>query len=124
MSYVVINDQRYDIPEVNFDTICQLEENGVYLLNMDRRSPKVATMIRGLVAWIIGISPEAASREIQEHIEKGGNIMDIMTQVTKALQESGFFKQSGASSEKVQKIPQDHRRRKNQRSHTQHSQRS
>lgn len=48
MSYVIINGNKYDIPEVDFDAVCELEERGINLLNMDKGNMKLATMARGL----------------------------------------------------------------------------
>ena len=122
MNSVTINGRQYEIPELTFDAICQLEESGVYLLNMDRKNPKIATMIRGLVAWICGVEPEAASILIQNHIENGGNIMDILTGTTKALNESGFFKRNG--KQKVEDFPQNRQqRRHNNRQQRRHNNR-
>ena len=118
MAYVTINGNRYDIPEVTFDTICQLEENGVYLLNMDKKNPKLATMIRGLVAWIMGVEPEEASKEIQEHIQNGGDIGEILRRVTEAVASSGFF---GKQKEAVREFPQNREQRRNNTRHTQKS---
>ena len=116
MSSVIINEKEYELPEFNFDAICQLEENGVYLLNMDKENPKIATMLRGLVAWIIDASPEVASREIQAHIANGGNIGDILNEVTKELGRSGFFNQNRQGGNRQQ--------RRNKQNNTNHSQKS
>lgn len=97
MRSVEINGTTYTVPEVTFDTICTLEENGVYLLNMDQKNPKIATMLRGIVAWIMDTDTTTASREIQEHIQNGGDIGEILTCVTQAVTESGFFKQNPQS---------------------------
>lgn len=122
MNSVTINGRQYEIPEITFDAICELEESGVYLLNMDRKNPKIATMIRGLVAWITRLDPEDASKEIQAHIENGGNIMDILTGVTSALNSSGFFKRNG--KQKVEDFPQNRqqRRHNNRKKNTDRSQ--
>lgn len=50
MAYVIINNNRYDIPEVDFDAICELEENGINLLQQDKSNMKIMTMTRGLCA--------------------------------------------------------------------------
>lgn len=103
MSYVIINGNKYDIPEVDFDAVCELEERGVNLLNVDKSNMKFATMARGLVAWIMGVDVQTASKEIGAHIANGGNIVDIVSRVTDAINDSGFFKQGG------KKQPQDHK---------------
>ena len=119
MASVIINNKTYELPEFNFDAICQLEENGVYLLNMDRRNPKIATMLRGLVAWIIDAPPEVASIEIQQHIANGGNIGDILNDVTRELDRSGFFRQS-----RPQENRQQRRNNNQRRKNTNHTQKS
>lgn len=107
MSYIIINGNKYDIPEVDFDAVCELEERGVNLLNVDKSNMKLATMARGLVAWIIGVDVQTASKEIEAHIANGGNIVDIVIRVTDAINNSGFFKQGG------KKQPQDHQKKNN-----------
>lgn len=103
MSYVIINGNKYNIPEVDFDAVCELEERGVNLLNVDKSNMKLATMARGLVAWIMGVDVQTASKEIETHIANGGNIIDIVSRVTDSINNSGFFKQGG------KKQPQDHK---------------
>ena len=111
MNKVTINGKTYLIPEVNFDAVCELEENGVDLLAMDSRHPKLATTLRGLCAWIMKVEPRVASREIEAHIKAGGNIIEVLEAVTDAMKDSGFFGQSG--TERVTPIPRDHQRKKN-----------
>lgn len=98
--YVIINGNRYEVPEVGFDAICELEERGVNLLAMDKNKPQLATTIRGIVAWIMGIDTQTASREIEAHIANGGDIIDVVTRVSEAVKKSGFFSHNR---------PQDHR---------------
>ena len=109
MSYVTINDKEYPIPEMSFDAVCELEENGVELLSMNSRHPKLATTLRGLVAWVMGTDAATASREISAHISKGGNIMDILNPITDEMGKTGFFKRDADTDKKVKKYPQDHK---------------
>ena len=126
MKSIVLNGQTYEIPEMTFEQICRLEENGVYLLNMNRKDRNVASMLRGIVAWIIDAEPEVASATIQAHLEKGGRIDDILVAVREAMEESGFFGNSQARLEGPTKpMLQDHQRKKNnQRRNTPHTQKS
>lgn len=114
--YVIINDTKYDIPELDFNSICELEENGIYLLNMDRKDRKYATMVRGLVAWVMKTDVDTASMEIQQHIEKGGNIADIMARITQAINTSSFFnsRQKSKDGSTVTEIPQNREQRRKQ----------
>ena len=103
MSYVIINGNKYDIPEVDFDAVCELEEMGVNLLAQNKEKPQIATIVRGFSAWIMGVDVQTASREIESHIANGGNVLDILSKVTDAVTNSGFFAQNR------QKQPQDHK---------------
>ena len=122
MSVVTINGKEYTIPEMDFNAVCELEENGVELLNINSRHPKIATTLRGLVAWVMGADAATASKEISAHIAGGGNIMDIMDPITTEMSRTGFFGQKTAET-KVAKYPQDHQK-KGQRKNTSHTQKS
>lgn len=111
MKNVVINGQTYTIPEITFEEICRLEENGVYLLNMNRKDRNVATMLRGIVAWIMDAEPEVASAAIQGHMENGGRIDEILVAVREAMDESGFFGQARKAQERP--VFQDHQKKNN-----------
>ena len=123
MKSIVLNGQTYDIPEMTFEQICRLEENGVYLLNMNRKDRNVASMLRGIVAWIIDAEPEVASATIQAHLEKGGRIDDILIAVREAMEESGFFGNNQARQKEPVR-PMDHQRKNNRKKNTPHTQRS
>lgn len=121
MKSIVLNGQTYDIPEMTFEQICRLEENGVYLLNINRKDRNVASMLRGIVAWIIDAEPEVASATIQAHLEKGGRIDDILIAVREAMEESGFFGSKQARQEKLARpMLQDHQRKNNNRKKNTH----
>lgn len=121
MKSIVLNGQTYNIPEMTFEQICRLEENGVYLLNINRKDRNVASMLRGIVAWIIDAEPEVASATIQAHLEKGGRIDDILIAVREAMEESGFFGSKQARQEKLTRpMLQDHQRKNNNRKKNTH----
>ena len=125
MKSIVLNGQTYEIPEMTFEQICRLEENGVYLLNLNRKDRNVASMLRGIVAWIIDAEPEVASATIQAHLEKGGRIDDILVAVREAMEESGFFGKSTRTEGPARPMLQDHQRQNNnRRKNTHHTQRS
>ena len=114
MSSVVINNKTYEVPKLDFDTVCQLEENGISLLAMNGSNPKIATMLRAFAAWIIGCSPQQASAEIQEHLEAGGNITDLLTAITSALNDSGFSK-GNRQNQRVREFPEHQKKNRNRK---------
>ena len=105
MSYVIINGNKYDIPEIDFDAVCELEEYGVELMAINKNSPKIASTVRGFAAWVMATDLETASKEIASHIQGGNGIVEIFNSMIDAVQNSGFFKQGG------KKQPQDHQKK-------------
>ncbi len=91
MSFVTINGNKYQIPEVNFDAICELEENGVQMIGADRRNMKLMTTIRGIAAWIMGTDTHTASKELEAHIINGGDATEIITAFMAEAENAGFF---------------------------------
>ena len=110
MNKVNINGREYEIPEVDFDAICELEERGVDLLSTDAKHPKLAITLRGIVAWIMGVPERTASAEIMAHLQNGGSVVEILDAITSAMQDSGFFGQRKTAN--VSQIPQDHQKPK------------
>ena len=115
MGNVVINGKSYKVPEMDFNAVCELEERGVNILNLGE-NVKVASMVRGVAAWIMGTDLKTASAEIQGHIQNGGNIMDILDALNESADESGFFKQ-GQKQADQRKVPMDHQRKQNKNFH-------
>lgn len=106
MAKIKLNGVEYKIPELDFDAMCELEERGVDLLNIGdaQKKGRMATTIRGLVAWIMDVDIHTAGHEIGEHIKNGGGIEDIIYGVNAAVEESGFL-----TEKKQPKRPQDHK---------------
>lgn len=109
-SYVTINGREYEVPQMDFNTVVELEENGVSLLAMSEDNPKIATMLRAFVAWIMNTSAKRAGQEIQEHLANGGNLIDLVSVLTEALENSGFSNGSRQQTSKVAMLPQDHKK--------------
>lgn len=107
-----INGRDYKVQELDFNAICELEEKGVELLGMSEKNPKLATMVRGFVAWVMNVPAEVAAKEIQHHIQNGGSFEGIFNDITNAMDHSGFFKTSGQQEQP--KRPQDFQKKKNQ----------
>lgn len=84
-----LNGKEFKIPELNFNTMCQLEDMGISLSEMDKK-PMAA--IRGFISLAIGGDLEMAGKELEMHIINGGKLDDIMQEVVKAVNESGFFR--------------------------------
>lgn len=88
MKNIVINGKSITIKPINFDAICNLEEMGLDLLNINK---KAFSTFRCLMAFNANIPLTEASVEIESHIANGGNITDLVPLVN-AVVESDFFK--------------------------------
>lgn len=104
MAYVIINGNKYNIPEMSFDSVCELEERGINFLSMDKKNMKLATMARGLVAWVMDVDVKTASKEIESHVANGGDIIEILERIMGSMEKSGFFSKAN---------PKDHQRKGN-----------
>ena len=85
---MLINETNYIIPELNFNAMCRLEDMGVPLTEMDK---KVMTAIRGFLALAMDGDLEKAGKELEAHLEKGGNLDQILKEINLAVENSGFF---------------------------------
>lgn len=92
-----INGTEYTMPELNFNTMCKLEDMGVSLTEMDQ---KVLTTVRGFLALAMGDDMEKAGMEIEQHLASGGSLDPLMESINKAVNESGFFRALSQSQEK------------------------
>lgn len=82
-----INGKSYKMPELSFNAMCRLEDMGISLADFEKK-PMAA--IRGFLALAIG-DTETAGRELEAHIVGGGDFTEIVEEITKAVQDSGFF---------------------------------
>lgn len=90
-----INGKSYCIPELSFNSICELEAMGVSITSMDKH---IMMTVRGFVALAMGGDIAKAGDEIQQHLMNGGSLDEIMPEITKAVNESGFFQAMGRNS--------------------------
>ena len=83
-----INKKIYKIPELNYNTICTLEEMGISLTDMDK---KILSTVRGFLALAMNGDYEKAGKEMEEHLRNGGSLDETLEEINKAVEESGFF---------------------------------
>ncbi|MEI3503758.1 MAG: hypothetical protein V8Q42_08995 [Anaerovoracaceae bacterium] len=85
---MIINGSKYTIPELDFNAMCMLEDMGVSLTEMDR---KVLSTVRGFLALAMGGDHDKAGREMEAHLAAGGSLDELVSEVNRAVSESGFF---------------------------------
>ncbi len=84
---MIINGKKYVLPELSFNTMCRLEEMGASLSEIGQK-PMAA--IRAFTALAVG-TPEKAGEELEKHLTDGGDLKEIVDEITRAVNESGFF---------------------------------
>ena len=83
-----INGKLYQAREITFNAICELEDAGVSLTEIES---KPISTVRSYFAICLGGNKEFAGQEIEKHIINGGNLDEIMTAFREELADSDFF---------------------------------
>lgn len=83
-----INGKLYQAREITFNTICELEDAGVSLTEIES---KPISTVRSYFAICLGGNKEVAGQEIERHIINGGSLDEIMTAFREELADSDFF---------------------------------
>lgn len=87
MNKVKINGKEYQLKNIDFGAMCELEELGFDIKNVEKKS---FSTIRALVAFTMGVSIEKAGQEIEEHLANGGKFDDFAP-ISQSFSESDFF---------------------------------
>lgn len=85
---VTINGKVYPLKNIDFNAICTLEELGVDFTHIEKQG---FTGIRGLAAFVMGVSKEEAGAAIFEHVRNGGSVDDLKP-LLEMVTESDFFR--------------------------------
>ena len=93
-----VNGKSYKAKEFNFNLLCDLEEQGLSLEDIDR---KPMSLIRTYLAFCGNLTKEQAGKEIEYHLENGGRFDDVVNVMSQQMQDSGFFRSlnKGATEE-------------------------
>ena len=94
-----INGTEYTTPALTFANLCRLEEFGLTVNDMAKRP---LGFLAAFAALAIDGDLEAGKAAIEAHIQSGGTIDEISDALSKAVDESGFFK--GANQEEEKKV--------------------
>ena len=84
-----VNGRIYKAKDFNFNLLCDLEEQG---LSLDEVEKKPMSLVRTYFMFCAGLSKENAGLEIEQHVEKGGEFTDIVEIISQQMQDSGFFR--------------------------------
>ena len=84
-----VNEKSYKAKEFDFNLLCDLEEQGLSLEDIDK---KPMSLIRTYLAFCGNITKEQAGTEIEKHLENGGKFDDVVKAMSDQMQDSGFFR--------------------------------
>lgn len=97
MKTFTLNSKLHPVKEIDFNFICDLEEEG---LSLEQISEKPMSMIRHYIAYCLGSSKEVAGKEIESHLINGGDLSDIADVMNGAMEDSGFFQALNKGTQK------------------------
>ena len=86
---LTINGKSYKAAEFDLNLLCDFEDVGISLENIDS---KMFNVIRQYVASSMNVDAKTAGREISEHMKNGGDLDEISDVMSKMMEDSGFFR--------------------------------
>lgn len=87
---IIVNGKTYPAVEVTFNVLCDMDEMGVSIEDLDPRH--IIRFLRAYVAVCMKTTAEEAGVAIGEHVMNGGAIEDLVASMTEAFEEGGFFR--------------------------------
>jgi len=84
-----INGRNYKAAEFDVNFMCEMEDNGIELDQIDKKMFKT---IRMYVALSMGVTPEEAGKAITEHMRNGGTLDEISNVMSEMMEDSDFFR--------------------------------
>ena len=84
-----VNGKEYVAKELDFNVVCDLEDMGANVTQIDRNAMSV---VRGYVAYCGNMSPEEAGKEIQAHVISGYNFNEVIEIIKEQMLTSDFFR--------------------------------
>lgn len=108
---IEINGRTYRFPDIDFNAVCDLADQGVDIMNPKTFMKKPIPAARAIVAWILDTDVESAGKEIQAHILGGGDLSPIFEAFNSEVENSGFFNALQKREENARANLQDHKKK-------------
>lgn len=105
---IILANETYDIPELDFNAVCELSEKGVDILDPKSFTKNPIIAARNITSWMTKTDTIEAGNIIQNHVIDGGDIADIFTAFNEAIEASGFIHSLQARGVKK---PQDRKKK-------------
>ena len=101
---MTINGKFYREAELDFNAVCEMENMGVSIQNID---DNIMSAARAYAAICMRKPLRLAGAEIEAHIVNGGTLADILEPFNKKAEESGFFQALRKKAEEDQAEAQE-----------------
>lgn len=89
MKSFVINGVTYTPKQFTYNTICDLEDMGVSLQDMQN---KPMSVVRAYFAVCTGKGAEYAGEQIEQHVINGGDFSAVLEAMNEEMEKSDFFR--------------------------------
>lgn len=89
MNTFTVNGKKYVAKKFDFNLVCDLEDMGVALEEMDK---KPLSMVRAYFGICSGLDKASAGTEIEGHMKSGGKFEELTEAMGKEMNESDFFR--------------------------------
>lgn len=111
MRRITINQKGYNIPELGFKQMREMEDKGFNIIDIVPNM-KVFSIAAAFTAVIADCDALEADRLIEQHCLGGGNVLDIVEAFKEAMEQSSFFK-SMLDAAKTEKKAQNQQKKEN-----------
>lgn len=91
MNRFELNGNKIEAREFDVNLICDMEEYGVDILGGSTKMKTFPT-IRAYVACCMNVDVSVAGNELQKHMINGGTLDSVANCMTKAMEDSDFFR--------------------------------
>lgn len=91
-----INGKEYAAKAFDFNLVCDLEDMGVSMQEMNKKPMATA---RAYFALCNGMGKEIAGKELEAHLISGGNFDEVIKVMLEEMEKSDFFRSLTESSE-------------------------
>lgn len=92
---ITINGKSYKAAPITFNTVCELEDRGVTLGDLEN---KQMSAVRAYAAVSMGVDAATAGYELEQHVIGGGNFSELITALSEEVMKSDFFRAAAAKS--------------------------
>ena len=89
MKTFTVNGITYSAKPFTFNTVCDLEEMGVSMQDMQK---KPMSVVRAYFTICTGKDQDFAGEEIEKHVIAGGNFNDVIEAMSEEMDKSDFFR--------------------------------